>query len=363
MPEQRKVLFVTICSNNKKTGGSAGYDPSRSIAACLSTSLGADILGGRARVLELIKKGGKTRDGKRIAELPRNRGLVKGPDLGGDSGNGRYLPAEERYRGTFYTQLGSGAQSLLSSGPASAVILSGLYGVLLPDEPIQDYSCHLNDHPAIRNVWTASNLATEAVLRLVKSQGIEKILDFTALHSYRYLLDWCRIRNSVSGGVLHLFGEQTTGDSLLTPLGALARSLLVEKSEQQLHEIQNGDFLRTETERIYCHSGDRPPRNLPQEVQDEVNLFDTCDEVVRMARDVRRRLHAIDPGFQDKGIPSRIDRLAAARRIAPEVARAMKDIVKWRNEIEHQYSFTAQQIPIDLLRKRYEIATGGLSGH
>ncbi len=356
MAEQRKVLFVTICSNNKKTGGSAGYDRSRSIAACLDASLGAELLDGRARVLEVIKKGGKTRDGKRIADLSRNRTLVKGPDLGGDSENGRYLPAEQRYRGSFYSQLGSDAHPLLSAGPASAVILSGLYGVLLPDEPIQDYSCHLNDHPSIRNVWSGSNLATEVLLRLVRNQGIEKIIDFTALHSYRYLLDWCRIRASVPGGVLHLFGEQTRGESLLTPLGALARSLLVERTEQELLRLENGQFLKTETERIYCHSGDHPPQKLPQGLQDEVNLFDACDEVVRMARDVRRQLHALDPAFEDKGMPSRIDRLAAERGIPSEVAQAMKDIMKWRNEIEHQYSFTALQIPIDWLRKRYEIA-------
>lgn len=355
MREQRKVLFVTICSNNKKTGGATGYNQSRSLPACVNGQLRAEILSGRARVLELIRKGGKTRGGIRISELFGNRALVNGPDLGGASDEGRYLPAAQRYSGSFFTQLGPDSHSLLSSGPASVVILSGLYGTLLADEPIQDYSCHLNDHPEIRKVWAGSGLATEAVVGLMKSLDAHKVIDFTALHSYRYLLDWDRIGQNAPAGVVHLFGERTTGDSLLTPLGNLARTLLSEKTEQELFCLQNGQSLQTDTDRIYCHSGDRPPRDLPDELRDEVVLFDTCDEVVRMAREVRRRLRDLDPTFEDKGIPSRIDRLVAARKVSRDLAEAMKDIVRWRNQIEHQYSFTALQVPIDWLRARYDI--------
>jgi len=358
MREQRRVLFVTICSNNKKGGGRAGYDASKSLTTRVGGQVAAEILHGRARVFELIRKGGKTRGGIRISELFGNHALVKGPDLGGAEPDGRYLPAAHRYTGSFFTQLGPDATSLLSSGPASVVVLSGLYGTILAGEPIQDYSCHLNDHPAIRTVWAGSGLATDAVIGLVKSLGVEKVLDFTALHSYRYLLDWDSIRKSAPGGVLHLFGERTTGNSLLTPLGALARNLLSAQTEEELLCLQNGQFLQTETERIYCHSGDRPPRELPDELRDEVVLFDACDEVVRMAREVRKRLYALDPTFEDKGIPGRIDRLVTERRISGEVAEAMKDIVRWRNQVEYQYTFTALQIPIDWLRARYEVATG-----
>ncbi len=357
MREQHKVLFVTICSNNKKAGGKAGYDSSKSLPTRVGGQLGAEILHGRARVLELIKKGGKTRGGIRISELFGNHALVKGPDLGGADPDGRYLPAAQRYGGSFFAQLGPDADSLLSSGPASVAVLSGLYGTLLAGEPIQDYSCHLNDHPAIRTVWAGSGLATDAVVGLVKALGVEKVLDFTALHSHRYLLDWDTIRKNAPGGVLHLFGERTTGNSLLTPLGAVARALLSGQTEEELLCLQNGQFLQAETERIYCHSGDRPPRDLPHELRDEVAMFDACDEVVRMAREVRRRLYALDPAFEDKGIPSRIDRLVTERRISGDVAEAMKDIIRWRNQVEHQYSFTALQIPIDWLRTRYEVAT------
>jgi hypothetical protein len=354
MPGLRKTLFVTICSNNKKKGGSAGYDEKRSILSCVSGPMRRELLAGRARVLGLIKRGGKDRDGKRISEKPHNRELVKGPDFGGSDTGARYLPAAERYAGSFFAQFGPDV-GLLYSGSASVVIMSGLYGLALADEPVQDNSCHLNDHPTIREVWTARDLMTEAILSLISERKIERVLDFTSLHSYRYVLDWRRIRARLPKGVLHLFGEKSTGDSLLTPLGALARRLLGDRTERELLDLKSGQFLQTETERIYLHSGEGAPgKGLPHGLLDELSLFDTCDEVARMARDVRRLLRKVDPEFDDRGVPTRIDALARERRIPRDVALAMKDIVKWRDQVERQYSFTALQIPIDWLRERHK---------
>ena len=355
MPRLRKALFVTISSNSKKKGGRTGYDPERSILECASEPAKSFLLAGRVRVYGLIKRGGRNRDGQRIADMPRNSALVKGPDFGGSAEEARYLPAAERYQGSFFAQFSTDTQPL-RSGSASVAILSGLYGAALADEPIQDYACHLNDNPGIRDVWTG--LATEALSGLIEKQGIERVFDFTALHSYRYLLDWRRLSDRLPGGVLHLFGARKTGERLLTPLGELACRLLTEKTEREILRLEPGQMLESAKEGIYLHSEKTPrPKNLPAGLSDELNLFDACGEVVRMARNVRRILHYIQPEFQDKIASRQIDGLVAERRVPNDVAQSMKDIVKWRDQIERQYSFTALQVPIDWLRAQYETVT------
>jgi len=353
MPRLRKALIVTISSNSKKRGGRTGYDKDRSILEAAGEPASRYLLAGRDRVFELIKGGAKNRDGQRIVDTPRNGALVKGPDFGWSSQEARYLPAAERYRGNFFAQFSTDPEPL-KSGSASVAILSGLYGVALADEPIQDYACHLNDNPTIRDVWTG--LATDVILGLIERQGIERVIDFTALHSYRYLLEWGRFADVLPGGVLHLFGGRMTGDSLLIPLGALARHLLTGKSESELLRLESGQVLQAGKEDIYLHSEKGPrPDNLPTRLSDEVDLFDACEEVVRMARDVRRLLHYIQPDFDDKDTSKQIDDLVAERRVPKDVAEAMRDIVNWRDQIERHYSFTALQAPIDWLRRQYEM--------
>jgi len=352
--QAREVLMIIVCCNNKKSGGVPIYDRASSIVSMLERDVGDELLRARGQIFDWISKGGKTCSGETMCQLPRNQGLLKGPDFGGEADAAKYLAAAERYQGAFYSELGVQGPTLLTQGAASVLILSGLYGVLQPAELIQDHVCHFNDHPAIREALTRRDLLTRTVIGFIRATGVRCVLDFTALHSYRYLLDWDLIAREVPGGVLHLFGEQTTGVELLVPLGSLAGCLL-RSSPGDLQFLQPGKFLETPTDRIYLHSGRHVPAELPAHLRDELGLFESCDEVVSMARSIRRMLDERDPDSGGGEVALRIGALEHQGVISSDVAHAMTDIVRWSKHVEAQFTFTAQQIPLDWLRTRHEV--------
>lgn len=351
--QAREVLMIIVCCNNKKSGGTTGYDRESSIVSVLQPEVADELVGARSRIFDWISKGGQTSSGETMCLLPRNQGLLKGPDFGGEAGDAKYLMAAERYQGAFYSELGVQGSALLTEGPASVLILSGLYGVLRPTEPIQDHVCHFNDHPAIRETLTHKDLLTRTIVDFIRSRGIRTVLDFTALHSYRYLLDWDLIAQEADGGVLHLFGENTTGVELLVPLGALAGCLL-RGSPVDLRFLKPGQFLDAPTDRIYVHGRGRVPAELSPKLRDELMLFESCNEVVGMARFIRRLLDQRDPSSQDREPALRIGALEQEGVMPSDIAHAMTDIVRWCKHVEAQFTFTAQQIPLDWLRKRHE---------
>jgi hypothetical protein len=352
MIQPNKILLILLSSSQKKPGGTRVYSdtPTLALQGGLEDSA---LLAGRARVLELIKKGGKTGHGKKIMDLPNNRQLVNGPDLGGASREGRYLPAGERYQGPFFSQLGPDGPALLAEASSSVLILSGLYGVVTPAEAIQDYTCHFNDHPRIRETWTEPQLLSDFVLKYIQTRRIEKVFEFTALHSARYLLDWASIRKQVSGKVVHLFGERTRGEGSLTPLGALAKDFLT-RSQADLLCLEPGQFVQTSAEGIYLHSRNQAAGGLPTEVAEEIRLFEACDDVVSMARNIRKIVQDREPGVDNGHAPANFDRIVSEKRVPSDVAGAMKNIVHWSEQIESGFTFTALQIPTDWLKGEYE---------
>ncbi len=352
--QAREVLMIIVCCNNKKSGGVPIYDRESSILNMLQPEDADELLRARGQVFDWIFKGGKTCSGETMSDLPRNQALVKGPDFGGKADDAKYLMAAERYQGAFYSELGVQGPTLLTEGTASVLILSGLYGVLRPAESIQDYVCHFNDHPAIRETLTRRDLLTRAVIDFIRANDIRIVLDFTALHSYRYLLDWDLIAREVQDGVLHLFGEQTTGVELLIPLGSLAGCLL-KSSPEELQALHPGKFLESPTDRIYLHSGGRVPGELSLQLRDELGLFESCHELVGMVRFVRRVLDQRDPSSEDREVALRIRGLEHQGVMSSDVAHAMTDIVRWSKHVETQFTFTAQQVPLDWLRKRHEV--------
>jgi len=352
--QARNVLMIVVCCNNKKSGGGALYDRESSIASKLQPELADELLEARGRIFDWIAKGGKTCSGDTMRELPRNQALVKGPDFGGKATGAHYLMAAERYQGAFYSELGADGPALLTQGGASVLVLSGLYGILRPAESIQDHLCHFNDHPTIRNTLTRKDLLTRAVNDFIRKTGVKTVLDFTALHSYRYLLDWDQVSREVQGRVLHLFGERTTGVELLTPLGSLA-GCLRRSSPGDLCFLEPGKFLDTPSGRIYLHSAGHIAAKLPSQLRDELQLFESCYEVVSIARFIRRLLDRRDPSSEDREVALRIGALEYQGVIPDEVAHAMTDIVRWCKHVEAQFTFTAQQIPLDWLRKRHEV--------
>ena len=99
-----------------------------------------------------------TWQGVALPELVYNRHLASGPDFGGDS-RPRYRPAVERYGGRFFLGLGSDRAGALRASPHHLLLLSGLYGVVRPFEPIQLYSCPLASRVA--QLWREDHVLTE----------------------------------------------------------------------------------------------------------------------------------------------------------------------------------------------------------
>ena len=109
----------------------------------------------------------------------KSRGLEPGPDFGGQSASGLYLPAVQRYKGTLY--LNAPALSSRSNQHGQILILSALYGPLHPLSRIQDYNLQMNDKPAYR---TWKKRLPGFLRNYALSNGIEEVHLFFGSSSY-----------------------------------------------------------------------------------------------------------------------------------------------------------------------------------
>jgi len=77
-------------------------------------------------------------------------------------------PAVELYRGFFFT---SSLRYALSLGPDAIYILSGKYGLLALDDPVEPYDLNLGEQPqAYRDEWSARVMAA---LRRVSQPAVD----------------------------------------------------------------------------------------------------------------------------------------------------------------------------------------------
>ena len=226
-----KVLFVSICSLTKAGGGYEEYEADEAIASELTPRLAKKLLWRRERIRQLS---GETADvtwqGVALPELEFNRHLVRGPDFGGDAG-ASYLPAVERYEGRFFLGLGSDRAAVLRTSSHHLLLLSGLYGVVRPFEPIQLYSCPLASRVA--QLWREDGVLTEVLSSYVVERSIERIIDLTAVEAYRRLVDWEEV-SGYGAQVLHCFHVMGAGDYALIPFGQALRGRLLGMSEGEL---------------------------------------------------------------------------------------------------------------------------------
>jgi hypothetical protein len=216
----------------------------------------------RSDVIGLILGGSLGRDGIPLFQMQFNSKLVQGPDFGGKDSSS-YLPSSERYVGSFFTAVKRDNASILTDSPHHILIISALYGLLLPDEMIQLYSCHVEDHSGIVRIWEKDGFLTAILLSYMRKFAIKRVFDLTAQESYRTLLNWSRI--SKKAQVLHVFGEQYVGPSLLSSLGEFAREHLLLKKEEELSEYVPGRRIFLEREKIVLMESPSPPPGFPRE--------------------------------------------------------------------------------------------------
>jgi len=184
------IVYITTCSMVKKGRGDLITSDNWDYKAI------PELLRTRKMVLERMKSGLKR--------------PVEGPDFGGNSSDGEYLKAFERYRqGDFMSGLeSSGADLKTWVDDNQLFFISALYGLVHSNEPIQNYDLELSDE--ISKVWKASNAVTKALehyLNQLWSGGIQIdcIVDCCCNINYSMLIDWpkfgrYKIRHVVPAG-------------------------------------------------------------------------------------------------------------------------------------------------------------------
>jgi len=189
-------IFVTTCSAKKIKGGkgyfSYGWHNERR----------GGLLKRRSRVLRMME----TKVVASSLKLP-----VQGPDFGGMSEEGLYLPAFRRYsQGSFVQGLITSGCKLSEWGKRNRLyFISALYGLTHYKEPIQNYDLRMYQ-PVLPDKWKESDVLTSILIRDLSQVTEEcRIVDCCANEAYRSLIDWDKlrkagyaIRNAVSGGQL-----------------------------------------------------------------------------------------------------------------------------------------------------------------
>jgi mRNA-degrading endonuclease RelE of RelBE toxin-antitoxin system len=220
-----KILILTICSFTKTAGGVDEYNVQDAIVSRLSQKAKSVLLQSRADVWYLLKLSDRIDwQGVPASELAFNQGLVQGIDLGGHDKPARYLPALQRYDGRFFQSLKKEGASKLEESSHHFLFMSGLYGLVIPDEPIQLYSCPLR--PQVAEVWTKDHALTDVLIDYVAKHSISRIFDLTAVAAYRNLIDWSVVTAQTKADVLHCFYTMGAGDYALIPFGQLTRDFL-----------------------------------------------------------------------------------------------------------------------------------------
>ncbi|NQS74568.1 MAG: peroxide stress protein YaaA [Methanoculleus sp.] len=238
---QSEVLFLTICSFGKAEEGFPYYNEGDTICARYLPDYRDEIVSRRREVFRALSQGKILFDKADQRNHPYNRDLVRGRDFGG-SGEGFYLPALWRYEGRFYQSLKvRGKRAVLNSGH-HFLILSGLYGVITPVDPVQLYSIPLYDDDPVQWIWRDSDFLTKVLFDYVRSQGIRRIFDFTGIYYYRDLINWQSFKGMVAESgvecdVLHVFSPVGAGDNALPVFGESIAQQLIHYTEDQLCSI------------------------------------------------------------------------------------------------------------------------------
>lgn len=171
-------VFITTCSMNKAGGGKA--------YSCFNweNKDRSELLKIRYEVLELMRSG----EIKSSMKLP-----LIGPDFGGRIENAAFLPAVKRYsQGAFVEGLkASGTRLTEWSKNNRLYFISGLYGLVHHQEPIQNYDLDLTQEK-VQLVWKATRSLTRVLFSDLrwKSGEVVSIFDCCASLTYSGLIDW-----------------------------------------------------------------------------------------------------------------------------------------------------------------------------
>ncbi len=240
------IVFITTCSMVKKGKG----DPIRQYKWDYKGI--PELLRTRKKVLETMK-----------SSLKRP---VEGPDFGGNSSDGEYLRAFQRYgEGDFIRGLeSSGADLKTWVDNNQLFFISALYGLVHSKEPIQNYDLELDDK--ISKVWKESNAITKTLGYYLNQLWnhqikIDCIIDCCCNKKYSALIDWPK------------FGRYKVR-----------------------HVVALGDSQPRQTRWASGYLAGEDPLIILKMVNDEQEKYQTANAVIRFSEEVPK-------GEIEKGLP------------------------------------------------------------
>ena len=238
---QSGVLFLTICSFRKAEEGFPYYSEDDTICARYLPDRRDEIIAKRRDVLAALSQANILFDKADQRYHPYNQNLTCGRDFGGSEGS-FYLPALWRYEGRFYQSLKVRGKRAVLNSRHHFLILSGLYGIITPLDPVQLYSIPLYDDDPVQRIWRDNDFLTRVFFDYVKSQGIQRVFDFTGIYYYRDLINWQSFKGMVAESgvecdILHAFSPIGAGDNALPAFGESIAQQLIHYTEEQLYSI------------------------------------------------------------------------------------------------------------------------------
>lgn len=304
------ILILLGDSFHKREGpGSAEYRMEDSILSQnLDDVARYSLMHSRQYVLHRLKNGGLIWQNTDLKYSHFNQALAPGEDFGNDAAQSgtSYMPAIERYEGDFYTGLGEeGKERLLASGH-HILIVSGLYGLVCPLEPVQMYDCILDEHNPNFEIWKQDSCLTHVLADYIQKNNIRRIFEFTSIDDYRNVIDWESLKSTVSSvEVFHCLYKHADGQKGLRSLGKFIRDVFLNLSEGQIFQIKPGD----ESEHVIfsdrCFRTDKAEKRPLPEDWGVLNLDAIPDEDVRLqlayAEDLLVALYRSPKVYADAG--------------------------------------------------------------
>lgn len=357
-------LILTICSNAKLSDNSARkYDANApSMMYCLP-DLRETVGAARRLAFQHITK--KNREWEFLSTVPFNSKLKCGPDIfpGKQESDAVYMPALQRYNGRFYGEfknivgdVDACIKRLNWDSENHLLIVSGLYGLLTPAEPIQHYNCNVPEERTIRELWKQGDLLTNMVIVYMSEHGIRRVFDFMAEDSYRHLIDWELIRKTTDCEIFYSHsgfpreGEQI-GVNLLPRLGYAAGMFLKERPEVRLSNVRPGPVG---TSGIKLKSN--PPKWVPAGTflsEQEMYAVWAIRMVINIESFLDKEGVSRTQGKRKRSTGERIEDKEFSRR-HKTVSKHMCRINVFRNDVVHESKYFIESAEIKEIRKCYD---------
>lgn len=262
-------LFLVLCSNAKRKPSGSYRLGVKSISD--RSEMSGELFKRRSLVFDLLRGNEIRRAGATLKDLPYNKDLRVGPDITfGAPAEALYLEAKSLYEGSFYRQVGVDSWD---NSRHHVLIVSAFYGLVLPNEQIQRYSCHLPDDPKLRDIWSGEDFITQLLEEYIGAHKIERVFDLLGEESYRRLFNWSKLSSKSS--VQHIFSRQNAGPAALPVLGQWLNRQLIEPAQSHALYCDAGVYVddKTTAEPLAISDSEVPPFGWPDETQLRAELL------------------------------------------------------------------------------------------